>query len=398
MKSIGNGHGDGKSLFTNSFLEQPDFDIAIIGGGLAGLTAAIEMSRAGFRTALFEKGNYPAHKVCGEYLSNEVKPYLLQLGLNLNELMLPDVKKLEISGISKKSRLKSILPLGGFGISRYQLDWMLFNLLKAEQVDIFIDTKVQSVDFLESKFSIKTATKTHTASLCIGSYGKRDLLDKYFKRDFMNHKSPYMGVKYHVEIDYQPNTIGVFNFDGGYCGISPIEHGKFCLCYLSQRRNMVGHKDISTMEKEVLFRNINLKNIFENADFLFDEPKVINEISFASKPIIEQHVLMCGDTAGMISPLCGNGMAMAILSARMLTQILKENFVPENLLPLVNRLKIEHLYQAKWNTEFRQRLKWGRRLQSLSFNTGLFEPFLKIANGIPPLKKWVIQKTHGSCN
>ena len=52
----------------------------IIGGGLAGLTSALHLSRFGIQVTLIEKNSYPRHKVCGEYLSNEVLPYLRSLG------------------------------------------------------------------------------------------------------------------------------------------------------------------------------------------------------------------------------------------------------------------------------------------------------------------------------
>ena len=46
--------------------------VIIIGGGLAGLTAAIDLCQKGIEVNLFEKDEYPHHKVCGEYLSNEI--------------------------------------------------------------------------------------------------------------------------------------------------------------------------------------------------------------------------------------------------------------------------------------------------------------------------------------
>ena len=56
-------------------------DVIIIGGGLAGLTNAIHLSKLGKKVLLIEKNEYPKHKVCGEYISNEVLPYLEFLGL-----------------------------------------------------------------------------------------------------------------------------------------------------------------------------------------------------------------------------------------------------------------------------------------------------------------------------
>ena len=45
------------------------YDLAIVGGGLAGLSLSIQMAKAGYKVILFEKEQYPFHRVCGEYIS-----------------------------------------------------------------------------------------------------------------------------------------------------------------------------------------------------------------------------------------------------------------------------------------------------------------------------------------
>ncbi|MFQ3174733.1 MAG: flavin-dependent dehydrogenase, partial [Flavobacterium sp.] len=60
--------------------------VIIIGGGLAGLTAAIHLSKIGVSVILIEKNEFPKHKVCGEYISNEVLPYFNWLDLKISEL------------------------------------------------------------------------------------------------------------------------------------------------------------------------------------------------------------------------------------------------------------------------------------------------------------------------
>ena len=59
-----------------------EFDSIIIGGGLAGLTAAIGLRNCGVSVLLIEKHDFPRHKVCGEYVSNEVLPILEAFGLD----------------------------------------------------------------------------------------------------------------------------------------------------------------------------------------------------------------------------------------------------------------------------------------------------------------------------
>ena len=73
------------------------FDVIIIGGGLAGLTNAIHLSKSIHRVLLIEKNSYPKHKVCGEYISNEVLPYLNSLGIDPIKVGAKQISKVQIS-------------------------------------------------------------------------------------------------------------------------------------------------------------------------------------------------------------------------------------------------------------------------------------------------------------
>src|SRR3954470_25000132 len=97
------------------------YDVAIIGGGLGGLCLAIQCIEKRYSVILFEKEEYPFHKVCGEYISLESWDFLEWLGLSLSKMNLPVIKKLIVSS-PNGTILKESLPLGGFGISRYKID------------------------------------------------------------------------------------------------------------------------------------------------------------------------------------------------------------------------------------------------------------------------------------
>ena len=98
-----------------------DYQVLIIGGGLAGLVSALHLAKKGVEVLLIEKNSYPKHKVCGEYVSNEVLPYLNSLGIDPVKMGAAKIDKFVLSTISNKL-LKTKLPLGGFGMSRYTLD------------------------------------------------------------------------------------------------------------------------------------------------------------------------------------------------------------------------------------------------------------------------------------
>jgi len=244
------------------------FDVLIIGGGLEGLCNAINLSKFGAKVLLIEKNEYPKHKVCGEYISNEVLPYLQYLDIDPFRFGAVKIDTFQLSTTTNKL-ISAKLPLGGFGISRYQLDYVLSEKAKKNNVLIIQDTVID-VDFKEDVFSVKTKNKLKfTSKICIGSYGKRSSLDVKLKRGFIKKRSPYLGVKFHVKGSFSENLVALHNFKGGYCGISKVENNTINVCYITNFLSFQKYKNINDFEKNVILKNQFLKEIFENSTSVF---------------------------------------------------------------------------------------------------------------------------------
>ncbi|WP_421763486.1 NAD(P)/FAD-dependent oxidoreductase [Ekhidna sp.] len=365
-------------------------DVIIIGGGLAGLINAILLNRSGLTVQLFEEKKYPFHRVCGEYISNEVLPFLNQHQLYPAALQPTAITQFHLSSVSGKS-LKMPLDLGGFGVSRYLLDHWLAEIAINEGVEI-THQRVTSSNFNDDIFTITDkGDQVYNCKIAIGAFGKRSVLDKNLNRNFIQKRSPYVGVKYHIKTDsVGADVIALHNFKGGYCGVSQIENETFNLCYLSHRSNIKEYGSIQHMEEEVLQKNPYLKSIFSDSDFLFDKPEVINEITFEKKEPLYNHILMSGDSAGMITPLCGNGMAMAIHSAKILSELIIKNQQQG-----FNRTKLENDYSEAWNDLFAKRLSAGRAIQKLFGSQTFSEIAVSAGKSIKPIAGYLMKQTHG---
>ncbi|AMM51239.1 FAD-dependent oxidoreductase [Rufibacter sp. DG15C] len=364
-------------------------DAVIIGGGLAGLITALQLSGQGKKVLLLEKKQFPFHKVCGEYVSNEVLPFLHQLGIYPGQLGAATISQFVLTS-PKGNRLRTPLDLGGFGISRYTLDHHLYQLALQQGVTV-VQTTVTDVQFIEDQFLVSMTDGLQVQSpIVVGAYGKRSTLDRRLERSFFTERSPYLAVKYHVRTQLPKNEITLNNFKDGYAGISAIEEDKFCFCYLTTRQNLKDHGTIPEMEKHVLQQNPFLKDIFQNSEFLYPQPEVINEISFAAKNCVENHILMAGDTAGLITPLCGNGMAMAIHSAKLASaQVLRY------LDGQQTRQQMEEAYAQQWQQQFGARLRTGRWVQRLFGQPVLSELAVGSLKALPAAVQLIMRKTHG---
>ncbi len=368
-----------------------DADVIVIGGGLAGLVAGIHLAQRKFQVILIEKQAYPHHKVCGEYVSNEVLPYLDQLGVSVDELKPSRISRFQLSTTSGKS-VESKLPLGGFGVSRYRLDNFLYQKALLAGVTV-LQTQVEAVLFQHNQFTVTTTDgSTYSAKLVVGAYGKRSVLDKQLNRVFIQRASPWLGVKAHYRAYIPHDQVSLHNFDGGYCGLSQVEEGIVNTCYLAHYSRFKQHKNVGEFQEHVLRKNPILNHFFAGATPLFDKPLVIGQISFARKKPVENHVLMCGDTAGLIHPLCGNGMAMAIHSAKILSELIETHYQPSAF----DRATLETQYTLAWTNEFNKRLTAGRALQYVlqsPLATSLVMKGVQLTPGILPL---IIKQTHGN--
>jgi flavin-dependent dehydrogenase len=364
-------------------------DVLIIGGGLAGLTGAIHLSKEGLKVTIIEKSEFPRHKVCGEYISNEILPYLNWLDINIDQFSPEQISTFEFT-TQNGSIARTKLPLGGFGISRYVLDDILYQKALSNGCTVLKET-VTAVSFENDGFSITTSNQLITTKLVLGAFGKRSNIDQFLLRGFIHKKSPWLAVKAHYLVDIPDGVVALHNFNGGYCGVSKVENNIANICYLADYATFKKYKNIEEYQKNVLYKNKKLQSVFENGHLLFEKPLTISQISFDKKQPVENHILMIGDAAGLIHPMCGNGMAMAIHSAKIASELVLKYQSGK----ISSRNSLEQAYTKQWEKHFGKRLLMGRILAKILTNKTITNVFVAIVAAMPVLLSKVIKQTHG---
>jgi flavin-dependent dehydrogenase len=142
-------------------------------------------------------------------------------------------------------------------------------------------------------------------------------------------------------------------------------------------------------QQQVLFKNKHLKYLFEHTELAFESPLSIAQISFEKKELVKDHILMIGDAAGLIHPLCGNGMGMAIHSAKICAELVVQQY------GIVDQLQLEKSYSMQWKANFGQRLAFGKRLSSLLLKETLSDMAMSTLIRFPSLLPQMIKRTHG---
>lgn len=364
-------------------------DIAIIGGGVAGLSLAIQCARAGFDVVVFEKGDYPRHKVCGEYISHESTGFLNELGIPIESMDLPQIDTFRLTSHHEVEAECALEP-GGFGLSRYTLDRLLAEEAKRAGAELRTNSRVTDVSGTASDgFDVTCAQgESEHFRLAIGAWGRQSgLAEKRAK----NGRQAWVGIKYHVDAGPKDNEIEIHAFPAGYAGISKVEDGKYCLAYLcrSEALKSVGN-DIPRLESEMLSVNPYLaKRLTSNK---LEGPVTTSQFEFGVTP---RHALpTIGDAAGFIPPLSGNGMSLALRGSKFLFEHISD-YLHGRSDERVFEKHISHYAQTYLN----RRIAQGRFLQHLLtmkpdwLNASMLAAFSKMPFALKTMTTLAVGKT-----
>jgi flavin-dependent dehydrogenase len=342
------------------------YDAAVLGAGISGSSLAKALADKGWETIMIDRQLFPKHKVCGEFLSPESQGTLNALGL------LETVEALKPSLINRIRLIFSHgdaleIPLSGIGlgVSRYSLDSTLHLAALRSGVHRQTATTVTSVYPDNTGYTIETRLegepKIVKARAVIAAWGANPRSGLPGYRPIDSARTSYMGVKSHFRgIDMEP-VVELYFFSGGYLGISPVEGG------LANVAALLTTKDFRNRETTVLGmieaaarRNPVLHRKLAHAVPVPGTQAAVAPVDLNRRRLAWDVIPHVGDAALMIPPLCGDGMSMALRSARLCASLADSYLNGEISL---SRWQAE--YTQSIQREFKGPLRWGRFLQWL---------------------------------
>lgn len=375
------------------------FDVAIVGGGLAGCNAALALAHQNRRVLLLEAKPYPHPKVCGEFLSPEcvalfAASKFLPILQHLNPVNIKRVKITSTDG----STWKTEFPAPALGISRYALDEAFVRFAAQNGVEVHDSARVTDIaGSLDQHFSLTARTsagrQTFSAATVIAAYGKRSNLDRRLNRGFLNRPQPFIALKRHFIGPSLPEEIHLHVFPGGYCGMSEIEGGHMNVCMLVRQTTFQAVSKDARIEVDPFIDWITAQNPFLQ-DWLAQATPVdpewlsIAQVPFVDKTTTEGDILIAGDAAGLIAPLAGDGMAMALQSGSLAAHLVDQFLAQE-----MTSTELKATYSRTWNATFKNRIRLGRALQALMLRPFMLESGLRLLNMVPSLGRFLLEQT-----
>jgi flavin-dependent dehydrogenase len=363
-----------------------NFDLIVIGGGPGGCAAAISAVRAGARVLLLERGRFPRHKVCGEFVSAE------SLGL-LRHLLSPDQRRLISDApliprgrvFVDNAELTAEISPPAASITRFDLDSALWESCIQAGVEAREEYTVQDVEGT-GPFRVKTQKECFEAEAVVNATGRwSNLTSPAIRPQISNER--WIGLKSHFREASAPASVDLYFFDGGYCGVQPVGSSHNGSCIRINACAMV-RADVATTLEEVLRCHPALFELSRDWQPLMDTVST-SPLVFHDPEPVQGAMFQVGDSATFVDPFIGDGISLALRSGELAAECLVRFFRKQCSLEQATadycRLYQERLARVfRASSKLRNMLRWPSLVR---------KPVLAVLQKIPSITKQLVKMT-----
>ncbi|HEY2497252.1 MAG TPA: NAD(P)/FAD-dependent oxidoreductase [Candidatus Angelobacter sp.] len=354
-------------------MEAAQYDLIVIGAGPAGSACAITAARQGAKVLLLEKDEFPRQKVCGEFVSSESLALLHGL---LGENNFGKCPQIASSRIFLDSKILT-LPVSpaAQSIPRFDLDAALFRAAQHGGVTALESTAIREVQRKEV-FHVTSDQDTFTARAAINTTGRWSKLTQFD----ISGKEKWIGLKAHFKEPAPPQSVDLYFFAGGYCGVTPVTADSVNACAMVRI-------DIAHTLEEVFAKEPHLRERSRSWQPLFST--VTTSPLYFREPQTElDGMLLAGDSAGFIDPFAGDGISLASQTGTLAAELI----IPY-LRGTCSLEQVHRQYQAEYRKRFNPAFRNAARLRTaLAAPKWVRSTALTFA-GIPGVGKFLVRGT-----
>ena len=354
-------------------MEAAQYDLIIVGAGPAGSACAITAARAGAKVLLLEKDRFPRQKVCGEFVSPESLGLLQTL---LQDLRFQSCAQIVSSRIFLDNKVLT-LPVSpaAQSIPRFDLDPALFAAAQRAGVTTCEDTVVREVN-RDEMFHVQTEERPYSARAVVNATGRWSKLTQFD----VAGKDKWLGLKAHFSEPSPPQSVDLYFFPGGYCGVTPVGPNSVNACAMVRADAARTLQDVFAKEPRLFQRSCTWQPLF---------PTVTTSPLYFREPETESDgMFLAGDAAGFIDPFAGDGISLALQSGTLAAQ---------SIVPFLHgTYSLEHAhrqYQAAYRKRFEPAFRNAARLRgALAAPRWVRSAALAFAN-VPAVGKMLVRGT-----
>ncbi len=297
----------------------PRFDVAIVGGGPAGLATAISASRAGLSTVLFERASGPPDKACGEGVMPAGVRALEALGA-LSRIDPTDLAPFEgilyvqEDGSSARGRLPSG---GGLGIRRTALVSALAGCAAESGCEIRWGSPVAAVTAGDRDVSLRTAHGEERALVCVAADGLHSVVRQRAGLDGPTARRHRFGLRQHFAVPPWNAFVEVHLTPGIEAFVTPVGATRVGIAFLWEKSTEVPQASIGSFLAR--FPALREKLAGSPAD---SRPRGAGPLAHAARSSVTDRLVLVGDAAGYVDAITGEGLSNALACGHALGSVL----------------------------------------------------------------------------
>jgi len=358
------------------------YDLVVAGGGPAGTSAAITAARLGARVLLLERGRYPRHKVCGEFVSPEALALLESLlGPEAETLLRAAPRIAQARAFVAGQCLEFPLAAPGASISRFDFDAALWRAAEAAGAEARQGVTVESVERGEV-FQAATSAGPVIAKSVINASGRWSNLNP--NGAAQSSAAPWLGIKAHFAEPEAPESVDLYFFDGGYCGVQPLGGGRVNACAMVRADRARSLEEVLVQHPELQQRSRGWQAV--------SEPVTTAQLVFRPPQPLRAGVLQAGDGAGFLDPFIGDGISAALHSGALAARALSDFWQDR-----AGRRQAALRYQKEYEQVFGPAFRTAGRLRWLLHHVpgALRAPVAKLLR-TPPVARYLVRRTRAA--
>jgi flavin-dependent dehydrogenase len=304
------------------------YDLIVIGGGPAGCSAAITAAVAGARVLLLERAKFPRHKVCGEFVSAEALGLLDSLLAASFRPLIENAPRISRARIfSDDAEVRAEITPPAASIARFDLDEAQWNSAIHKSVDARNSHAVHKIERVSASaavtfFVVATANGRFRSKALINATGRWSFLTSTATRR-RRSKEPWIGIKGHFRESTQADSVDLYFFPGGYCGVQPVTMSGEADSIVNACAMV--RADVARTLEEVLQQQPWLKKRSANWKAIM-EPITTSPLIFHPPEPVQDDMLQVGDSATFVDPFIGDGISLALRSGHLAARSLQPFF------------------------------------------------------------------------
>ena len=332
------------------------YDLAVVGGGPAGTSAAITAARAGAKVLLLERGRLPRQRVCGEFVSAESLDLLADLLADAAPDLLARAPRISEARFFVEGRtISTPVDPHAASIGRFDLDAALWRTAERSGIDARLLITAESVEHHEH-FEIRTPGRKFHARALISAVGRWSNLVVQYAGDA---GTQWLGVKGHFAEPTAQASVDLYFFDGGYCGVQPVrlladnaDGNRVNACAMVRSDLARTLPEVFRLHPQLHLRAREWRPLME--------PVTTFPLMFRKPRPTKDETLFVGDAAGFVDPFVGDGISLALRSGAMAAECLASFFRSE-----ISLTEASDQYRRKYETELAPVFRTSSRIRQL---------------------------------